>query len=232
MTDPNPHQASLRRRSVSESDMDPMITTSLRNDPKRFIPTGRSESQPNIFGLGPCTVSCGQRQFRRLILGSRAAVVLRRLEEMKMEINECKISTESQLISMDECAKILSRLSQKLADEAMDSGIDISLYRQIADYEISIAIIKLRITKKLEYQSNPSHPNSYRNGQVLDSYRLESDLLAQDNIGLGNIHYNELELEPFRLESDIYNDPELEPFRLKSDIYNDKNYEPYRLHGS
>ena len=128
---------------MSESDMDPIITTSLRNDSKRFILTGRSESQPNIFGLGPCTVSCGQRQFRRLILGSRAAVVLRRLEEMKMEINECKISTESQLISMDvmnERAKILSRLSQKLADEAMDSGIDISLCRQIADYEISIAI--------------------------------------------------------------------------------------------
>ena len=111
----------------------------------------------------------------------------------------------------------------------MDSGIDISLCRQIADYEISIAIIKLRITKKLEYQSNPSHPNSYRNGQVLDSYRLESDLLAYNNIGLGNLHYNELELEPFRLESDIYNDLELEPFRLESDIYNDQNYELYRL---
>ena len=45
MTDLNPHQASLRRCSVSESDIDPMITTSLRKDPKRFIPKGRSESQ-------------------------------------------------------------------------------------------------------------------------------------------------------------------------------------------
>ena len=151
---------------------------------------------------------------------------------MKLEINEWRISAKSQLVSMNvlnERAKIRSRLSQKLADEAMDSGIDISLCRQIADYEISIAIIKLRITKKLEYQSNPSHPNSYRNGQVLDSYRLESDLLAQDNIGLGNIHYNELELEPFRLESDIYNDLELEHFRLESDIYNDQNYESYKI---
>ena len=32
MTDPNPHQASLRRWFVSESDVDPMITTTLRND--------------------------------------------------------------------------------------------------------------------------------------------------------------------------------------------------------
>ena len=116
---------------------------------------------------------------------------------MKMEINKWKISAKSQLISMDvmnKRAKILSRLSRKLALEAMDSGIDISSCRQIADYEISIAIIKLRITKKLEYQSNPS----YRNGQVLDSYRFESDLLAYDNI---NWKYNELELEPFRLKS-------------------------------
>ena len=95
MTDPNPHQASLQRRSVSESDMDPTITTSLRNDPKRFIPTERTEFQPNIFGLGPCTVSSGQPQFRRLSLGSSAADVLRRFEEMKMEINEWMISAES-----------------------------------------------------------------------------------------------------------------------------------------
>ena len=130
--------------------MDPMITTSLRNDPKRFIPTGRSESQPNIFGLGPCTIGSRHSQLRRLSLGSGAADVLRRFEEMKMEINEFRISTESQLISLNERAKILSGLSQKLADEAMDSGIDISLCRHIADYEISIAIIKQRVTKKLE----------------------------------------------------------------------------------
>ena len=138
---------------MSESDMDPMITTSLRNDPKRFILAGRSQSQPNIFGLGPCTVSSGHPQFRRLSLGSGAADVLRIFEEMKMKINEWRISTESQLISMEvmnERAKILFRLSLKLADEAMDSGIDISLCRHIADYEISIAIIKQRVTKKLE----------------------------------------------------------------------------------
>ena len=72
---------------------------------------------------------------------------------MKLEINEWKISAESQLISMkvmNERAEILSRMSMKLADEAMDSGIDISLCRHIADYEISIAIIKQRVTKKLE----------------------------------------------------------------------------------
>ena len=98
------------------------------------------------------------------------------------------------------------RLFLKLADEALDSGIDISLCRQMAEYERTIAIIKLMITKKLEYQNNPSHPNSYRNGKVLDSYRLELDLLANDNIGLDNLHYNALELQPYRLELDIYND--------------------------
>ena len=94
----------------------------------------------------------------------------------------------------------------KLADEAMNSGIDISLCKLIADYEISITVIKQRITKKLEYQNNLFHPNSCRNGQVLDSYRLESDLLANDNIGSDNLHCNELELEPCRLELDIHKD--------------------------
>ena len=217
---------------MSESDTDPTITTSLGNDPRRFIPTGRSESQPNIFGLGPCTIGSRHPHLRRLSLGSGAADVLRRVEEMKSESNEWRISAESQLISMkvlNEPAKILPRLSLKLADEAMDSGIDISLCKLIADYEISTTIIKLRITNKLEYQNNLSHPNSYRNGQVLDSYRLESDLLAYDNIGLDNLHCNELELESFRLEWDIYNDPNYEPFRLESNLYNDLDLDNFRL---
>ena len=136
MTDPNPHQASLQRRSVSESDMDLMIATSLRNDPRRFIPIGRSESQPNIFGLGPCTIGSRHSQLRRLRLGSGVADVLRRFEEMKMKINKWRIFAESQLISMKVMNERAEILSLKLADEAMNSGIDISLCKLIADYEI------------------------------------------------------------------------------------------------
>ena len=173
MTDPNHHQASLRRRSVFESDMDSMMTTSLRNNRRRFIPRSRSESQPNIFGLGSCTIGSRHSQLRRLSLGSAAPDVLRRFEEIKLEINEWNISAESQLISMkviNENAEILSRMSLKLADEAMESGTDITLCKLIADCEISITAIGEQITKKFEYQNNLVLPNSYRNGQVLDLY--------------------------------------------------------------
>ena len=136
ITDPNPLQAFLQRCSVFEFDMDPMITTPW-NDPRRLIPSGRSESQPHIFGLGPCTDSDRQPRLRRLSLRSRAADVLRRFEKMKMEINEWKISAKSQLISMDvicERAKILTRLSQELAKEAIMTEVDLSLCRRISDY--------------------------------------------------------------------------------------------------
>ena len=130
MTDPNSHQTSLWRRSVSESDVDQMITISLRNNTRRFIPIGRSGSKPNIFGLGSCTIGSRHSQLRRLSLGSGATDIMRRFEEMKLEINEWRISAESQLISMkvmNERAEILSRMSLKLTDEAMESGTFITV---------------------------------------------------------------------------------------------------------
>ena len=111
----------------------------------------------------------------------------------------------------------------------MNSGIDFTLCKLIADNEISITVIRERITKRFEYQNNLFLPNSYCNGQVLDLQRLESDLLANDNIGLDNLSCNELELEPCVLELNIQKDLDLDSFRLESDIFNDPNYEPYRL---
>ena len=78
-----------------------MITTTPRNDLRRLIPTGQTESQPYVSGLRSFTGSERQPLTRRISWGSRAADVLRRVEGMKVEINEWKISTESQLISMD-----------------------------------------------------------------------------------------------------------------------------------
>ena len=72
---------------------------------------------------------------------------------MKLEINEWRISAETQLIYvniMNEHAETLSRMSLKLADEAMESGMDITLCKLIADYEIYITTIKEQITKRLE----------------------------------------------------------------------------------
>ena len=213
MTDPNSHQTSLWRRSVSESDVDQMITISLRNNTRRFIPIGRSGSKPNIFGLGSCTIGSRHSQLRRLSLGSGATDIMRRFEEMKLEINEWRISAESQLISMkvmNERAEILSRMSLKLADEAMESGMNITLCKLIADCEISITVIREQITKRFEYQNNLVLPNSYCNGQVLDSYRFELGHYTNHSIGLDNLRRNELEYETHRLEPDAYEELDLD----------------------
>ena len=69
-----------------------------------------------------------------------------------MEINEWKISAESQLISMDvkcECAKILTRLSQELIKEAIITGVDLSLCGRISDCKIDIAQSMQRMIKKV-----------------------------------------------------------------------------------
>ena len=79
---------SLRRRSVSESDTDPIAgATNAQIYPNRFIPTGQTESQPNISGLGCITNREKLMKTRRSCLATRAADVLRRFEGMKLEIN-------------------------------------------------------------------------------------------------------------------------------------------------
>ena len=77
MTHPSLHQPSLQRRSVSESDTDLMTcATNLRIYPNRFIPPGRTESQPNVSGLGFITESERRLQARKI----RAAEVIKRFE--------------------------------------------------------------------------------------------------------------------------------------------------------
>ena len=53
MTDPNLYRSALQRRSVSESDNDPMKSTANpRINPSQLIPLGRAESNPNVSGSG------------------------------------------------------------------------------------------------------------------------------------------------------------------------------------
>ena len=60
MTDPNPYQGSLWRRSVSESDMDLMITTTLQNDSRRLIPTGDLNLNQIYLVWNPVLIAIGQ----------------------------------------------------------------------------------------------------------------------------------------------------------------------------
>ena len=106
---------------MSDSDTDPMASaTNPWIYPNIFIPTGGTESQPNVSGLGFTTKADRQLQTRKSSLGSRAAEVLRRFEGMKLEINEWKTLAESQGISKDainDHAFILTKLSQDVAKE-------------------------------------------------------------------------------------------------------------------
>ena len=142
---------------------------------------------------------------------------------MKLGINEWKMSAESQLISvkiMNERAEVLSKMSLELANDAMESGMNITVCKLIADYEIYITTIRELITERFEYLNNPIFPNSYRNGQVLDSWGLESDHHTIDNLGLDNLHHEEIDYETDGLEAYDYDEPDLYNFRLESDIYN------------
>ena len=70
---------------MSESETDPMISaTNPRIYLSRFIPQGRTESQPNVSGAGLTTESERRLQVRKI----RAAEVLKRFEGMKAELNE------------------------------------------------------------------------------------------------------------------------------------------------
>ena len=71
-----------------ESYTDPKASaTNPRIYPNRFIPTGQTESQPNISGLGCITNREKLMKTRRSSLVTRAADVLRRFKGMKLEIN-------------------------------------------------------------------------------------------------------------------------------------------------
>ena len=53
MTDDNAYQSSLWRRSVSESDTDPLNSTvNPRGNPYLYVPTDRAESNPNLLISG------------------------------------------------------------------------------------------------------------------------------------------------------------------------------------
>ena len=114
--------------------MDLMITTPPRGNLRRFIPTGRLVSQPNIFGLETYTIGSRHSQLRRLSLGSGATDIIRRFEEMKLEINEWRISAESQLISM--------KLMNERAENSFQNVLETSYLERISPYVSLLLIMK------------------------------------------------------------------------------------------
>ena len=77
---------------MSESDTDPMTSaTNPQIYPNRFIPPGRTESLPDVSGVGFITESDRRLPARKINLESRAAGVLKRFKGVKAEINEWKI---------------------------------------------------------------------------------------------------------------------------------------------
>ena len=73
---------------VSESDTDLMKSaTNPQIYPYRFIPPGRTESQPNVSGLGFNTGPGMRHQSLKIYSDSRIAGIMERFEGMKIEIN-------------------------------------------------------------------------------------------------------------------------------------------------
>ena len=73
---------------------------------------------------------------------------MERFEEMKMEINEWKTSTESQFMSLDainDQASSLAELSQDLAKEAIMAVVDLTLCGEISNYKNMLTQIKENI---------------------------------------------------------------------------------------
>ena len=104
MTDPSLHRPTLKRRSVSESDTDPMNSTA---NPRSY-PPGRTESQPNVSGLGFITEPERRHQARKIHYESRIAGIMERFEGMKVEINEWKTSNESRVRGCDQRSSIFT----------------------------------------------------------------------------------------------------------------------------
>ena len=157
MTDPSLHRPSLRRRSASESDTDPMTST---NNPwiylNRCIPPGQTESQPNVSGLGFVTETDRQLQARKINLESKAVGVWERFEGMKVEIKDLKTS-ESQFMFVDAINNqdyLLTKLFQDLAKEAVMAGVELTLCGRISNYKNVIIQIKEKILKRIETRSS------------------------------------------------------------------------------
>ena len=154
MTDLSLCRPILRRRLVSESDTDPMNSTA--NPwiyPNRFIPPGQTESQPNFSGLGFITGPGMRPQSQKIYSESRITGIMERFEEMKMEINEWKTSTESQFMSLDainDQASSLAELSQDLAKEAIMAGVDLTLCGEISNYKNIVTQIKENTLKRIK----------------------------------------------------------------------------------
>ena len=133
----NKLRPSLWRRSVSESDTDPMASdTNPLFCLNKVIPVGQTVSQPNVFSLGFMNNEDNQMSAQRSNLETRAAEDLRRFEIMKTDISEWKTSEEHHFASINSIidrAHTLTRISKDLARDAIIIGVDISVCGRIAD---------------------------------------------------------------------------------------------------
>ena len=144
MTDTSLYRSTLRRRSVSESDIDPMNSSANPwINPIWFIPPDWGEYNPNVSVSGfidesPFTGPGTRLQSQRNRSEVRVAGVIKRFERLKMEINEWEILLNSQIIppvGINRQFDLFSKVIQDLAREALLARVDIPMCREISNYK-------------------------------------------------------------------------------------------------
>ena len=68
-------------------------------------------------------------------------------------------------------------------------GLDLAVFEYLDEPDEYLIVLQIG-TGFNDRLNNTVYQNGYRNSQVLDSYRLESDLLAYDKVGFSNPDYN------------------------------------------
>ena len=97
-----------------------------------------------------------------------------------MEINEWKISTESQFMSLDMInarANSLVKITQNLAKDALMAGVNLILCGEISNYKNLIAQIKENLLERIKAQSNVTSPPVHSSKNRVVRGELEISIL-------------------------------------------------------
>ena len=151
MTETNIYRSTLQRRSVSESNNDPLNSTvNPQSNPSQFIPPDWAESSPNVSVseiidespyTGPGTPLQSQRNQSKI----RIMGVIERFEGLKMEINEWEMLLNCQAVSpvvINQQFDSFTKVIQDLARQALLARVDILMWGEILNYKNKILQIR------------------------------------------------------------------------------------------
>ena len=149
MSDTGAYQSTPRRRSVSESESDPMNSTiNLQGNPKMYVPPERPKSNPNISGLideslytGPGT----RLQLQREGIEIWTDRILNLFHNLQSNINERESSIRnfpSSSVEIHQKFNLFTKDSANLSNQALLAAVSTAIHRDILNLGDILAIIK------------------------------------------------------------------------------------------